>query len=331
LENTALKIVNRASLTCQRAETASPAAWEPSLKPLSVSVVIPTYERGDILSETIAMALAQDYPDFEVIVVDQSRELPESVKKLVESAPERLRYLRLTTPNLPGARNAGVRIAKGEVISFIDDDVIIGTDYLTGMARRFHDPTVGAVMGMTLSPDGSEPSRENVLRAHGVKKEFEDGSAQIRWVVGCNSSYRTVAIIEAGMSDERFTGSAWSEDVDLAVRVECAGYRLIFDPKVSLTHLALPSGGCANRGADDRERKEQERCRLFLYFSFKNRAILGLPAVGLNVWKAYRSYTLGHRLIQTRDKLLKRQFRFIRNLAAAAAMCRDHENPCRSA
>jgi GT2 family glycosyltransferase len=300
----------------------SQTAASSGIKTLSVSVVIPTYERGDILSETIAMALAQDYPDFEVIVVDQSREVPESIRYLLESPPDHLTYLRLTTPNLPGARNAGVRIARGDIIAFIDDDVVLDRDYLTGMARHFQDPGVGAVMGMTLPPSGEEPHADEVSKRYFVTKAHPDGTAQVSWVVGCNSSYRKRAITEAGMCDELFTGNACSEDVDLSVRVRSLGYNLIYDPQVRLIHLELPSGGCANRSAEGHERRDEHSYRLFLYFTFKNRSILGFRETCRNVWGVYRSYALNRRLIGKNVKLLKRQFLFIKVAATAVRMCR---------
>src|SRR5260221_14539982 len=82
------------------------------LKYPSVSLVVPTYQRGEILSQTLIMALSQNYPDFEVIVVDQSKDVPESVKCLVNSSNGLLKYIRLSTPNLPSARNLGVATAR---------------------------------------------------------------------------------------------------------------------------------------------------------------------------------------------------------------------------
>jgi len=292
-----------------------------AVKPLSVSVVIPTYERGEILSEAISMALAQDYPDFEVIVVDQSRELAESVKKLIESAPPRLRYLRLSTPNLPGARNAGVRAAKGEIISFIDDDVVIGPEYIAGMAAHFHDPSVGAVMGMTLPASGKEPDRQAVMKQFWAWEEFPDGTASVSWVVGCNSSYRARAIVDAGMCDEKFTGSAWSEDADLSVRVRNLGYKFIYDPRVRLIHLELASGGCANRSPADLEKRDELRFRLQLYFLFKNRAIFGWRQFCSSVWQTYRQYAFNRLLFATWSKFFVRQFRSARNLSIVVSMC----------
>src|SRR5882762_11172627 len=91
-----------------------------------MSVVIPTYNRGSILADTLRMVLQQDYDDYEIIVVDQSTECSPEVEEVIATAAEKIRYLRLHVPNLPAARNAGVRAATGDIIAFIDDDVEIG-------------------------------------------------------------------------------------------------------------------------------------------------------------------------------------------------------------
>ena len=114
-----------------------------------VSVVIPTYNRGEVLCQTMALALAQDYPDFEVIVVDQSAAPPQAVLSFVRTAPTGLRYFRLSTPNLPAARNFGVGQARGEIIVFIDDDVIVGPEYAAMHARNYRDVSESRVGART--------------------------------------------------------------------------------------------------------------------------------------------------------------------------------------
>jgi GT2 family glycosyltransferase len=297
------------------------------MKPLRVSIVIPTYQRGDILADTIAMALAQDYPDFEVIVVDQSLETPPAVRELIAASADcPLRYMRLTTPNLPGARNAGVLAATGEVIVFIDDDVVIGPDFLASYARVFEDPAVGGAMGMTLAPGGRDPDLDAIDRQFTVQKRFPDGTAQVLWLVGCNCAYRRKAILEAGMSDERFTGSAWSEDVDLSVRVRHLGCMFLYDPQVRLIHLALQSGGCANRTPADEEKRDEHRYRLHLYMALKNRAIFGAGVTLSIIWRTYRNYAFNLPLLKAGRKLFGRQMLFVKVLLDAvrmAAQARD--------
>jgi hypothetical protein len=86
-------------------------------------------------------------------------------------------------------------------------------------------------------------------------------------------------------------------------------------------HLQLASGGCANRNSDSLERQYEHRYRLFLYFAFKNRAILGFRETSRKVWVAYRAYAFNRRLITQWNILLKRQFLFVKIVSMAAWMC----------
>src|SRR5437879_5683771 len=117
---------------------------------MKVSLIIPTYSRGEVLCDTIRMALAQTYPDFEVIVVDQTPVVAPKVAAYIESLGESIQYHQLSPPNLPAARNVGVRSAAGDVVIFIDDDVCIQPDYIASHVRNYQDGSIGAVMGVTL-------------------------------------------------------------------------------------------------------------------------------------------------------------------------------------
>jgi len=285
----------------------------------SVSVVIPTYRRGETLCQTMAMALAQDYPDFEVIVVDQTPNPLEKVRAFIEAAGARLRYMRRQVPNLPAARNAGVRIARGEIIVFIDDDVIVDPGYIASHVVRYRDPALGGVTGITLAP-GEEYEEEMLkrrLRKIGMKERLVDGCFKTYSIEGCNCSFRKEAIIRAGMFDERFTGTAWGEDTDLALRVQHLGYLLVLDPKVRLVHLAMKAGGCGNRDAQN-ERVAYEHHRLFLYHIIKNRTIFGSVRMLSILWGAYRANALNRETLGSPLLLARRHWGFLCDLSNAA-------------
>lgn len=293
--------------------------------PIRVSLIIPTYNRSAILADTIGMAAAQDYDAYEVIVVDQDPIIPDVVKQAISATGGRARVLRLPRPSLTAARNAGVRAAKGEIVIFIDDDVVIGPEYIAGHVKHFEEPTIGGVMGLTLPSTQCDADDEinTALRRFEARRFYQRGTAQVSWILGGNTSYRKTAIVEAGMSDERFTGSAWSEDADLAVRVGHLGYQLLFDPSIRLIHLEAVAGGCENRVADvDEERKVEERCRMYLFFCFKNRAILGVLTTVHNVWKSYRHYSMNRSSIRTWRRFANRQTLFLRSLVGALRLVR---------
>ena len=91
----------------------------------SVSLVVPTYNREEPLKSTLIDCVAQDYPNFEVIVVDQTKEHTPEVAEYLDAA-KTAGKITLFTPDfasLPGARNYAIRRAKGDIIIFIDDDI----------------------------------------------------------------------------------------------------------------------------------------------------------------------------------------------------------------
>jgi GT2 family glycosyltransferase len=284
------------------------------------SLIIPTYNRGDILADTIRMAAAQDYPDYEVIVVDQDSVIPDAVQRAIQDGGPRVRMIRPSRPNLPAARNAGVRAASGEIIVFIDDDVIVGPEFIGAHVRAYEDPRVGGATGLTMYHERDEYIvSEGLLSMYGTKQRNTDGTASVRWLVGCNCSFRKCAIVDAGMSDERFTG--WAEDADLSVRVGNLGYTLLFDPRIRLVHLALPTGGCELRAAG--EQKVEELCRAYLFFCLKNRRIFGLARTIRAIWQTYRRYSLNRSLIQSWRTVCNRQLLFARSVIGALRLIRS--------
>jgi glycosyltransferase involved in cell wall biosynthesis len=105
----------------------------------SVTIVIATRGRTTKLAATLDSVWAVDYPDYEVVVVDNDP-VPSATRALVEhlSASERrLRYIHEPRPGLAIAHNAGLRIARGDIVAFTDDDVLVDERWLLELARAF--------------------------------------------------------------------------------------------------------------------------------------------------------------------------------------------------
>ncbi|MCL2934440.1 MAG: hormogonium polysaccharide biosynthesis glycosyltransferase HpsN, partial [Trichodesmium sp. MAG_R03] len=227
----------------------------------SISVIIPTYNREEALVDTIADVLKQDYPNFEVLVVDQTAtHKPETQVYLEKQANTgKIKLFRLTWASLPGARNYAVRYCSGEIILFIDDDVCLEEGFLAAHARNYIDrPEIGAVAGRVfdrmklgdsggeleiedLPPEASDPGIAwyHIDLVHTVKAQ------RVISARGCNMSYRREVFTKYGLSfDERFRGSAVREESDFCLRLRQTGYHIWFDPEASLVHLGEESGGC---------------------------------------------------------------------------------------
>jgi glycosyltransferase involved in cell wall biosynthesis len=97
-----------------------------------ISICIPTYNRERFLAEAVASALAQDYPQFEVLVVDDGS--TDGTEAIVRAYTDpRLRYVRQDNGGRPAARNRCVREAKGEFILWLDSDDLL----LEGVLRDY--------------------------------------------------------------------------------------------------------------------------------------------------------------------------------------------------
>jgi glycosyltransferase involved in cell wall biosynthesis len=110
---------------------------------VKISVVIRSYNRLEALCELLEIVLGQRHDSFEVIVIDQSTELPPAaVAKLAEHERDpRLRVVRVPPLGGSKARNLGIVHARGEIVVCVDDDDLpVGPDFLTGIERPFDDP-----------------------------------------------------------------------------------------------------------------------------------------------------------------------------------------------
>jgi GT2 family glycosyltransferase len=217
-----------------------------------VSLVIPTIGRGELLLKTLSHFLLSDYRDFEIVVVDQTPDPDDSVIKFMVENREKIKYIHIDKPGLPNARNVGIGEARGDIIVFVDDDVIPEKGFITAHASSYIDK-IGGVAGRVLPP-GNElgdcednPKKIAKIRFLGLMI-FDNFDSLTRTTAhharGCNMSFKREALIETGGFDVGFGGSAHMEETDISLRVRKLGYEMVFSPKASLVHLLEPVGGC---------------------------------------------------------------------------------------
>ena len=123
-----------------------------------MSVVVASYNGERFLAETLESVFAQDYDPFEVVFVDDGSS--DGTAEIARSFP--LRYLYQENRGLPAARNAGVALATGELVAFVDDDDLWPRTKLSVQANYLADhEDVGCVLGRNewIVEDGVEPPR----------------------------------------------------------------------------------------------------------------------------------------------------------------------------
>lgn len=230
-----------------------------------ISVIIPTYNREEVLRETLVDVLHQDYPSFEVLVVDQTAtHEPETQAYLDELAADgKIQLFQVNWASLPGARNYGVRRSKGEVILFIDDDVKLPVGFLAAHARNYEERShIGAVAGRVFDRMKLADAKEGLTIDYLPAEAMDPGIAwyyidlvhtvkpqQVLTARGCNMSFRREVFEKYGVHfDERFRGSAVREESDFCLRFRRTGLQIWYDPEAHLVHLGEETGGCHDIG-----------------------------------------------------------------------------------
>jgi glycosyltransferase involved in cell wall biosynthesis len=214
---------------------------------MRVTVAIPTYNRAELLRQTLAGIARQDYPpdQFEVLVIDNnSRDHTAEVVASFARAHPAPRHLLETAQGLDYARNRAIAEAAGQIIVFADDDILVAPDWIaqiTAPFARADAATVGAVGGevIPIFPDGLPPW---VAGWHGPLGFRSDTgpipSAQSP--MGANLAFPKEIFAALGQFHtalDRAAGNYFSGgDSEMIRRVRAGGYAVWFAPKAAVRH-----------------------------------------------------------------------------------------------
>jgi len=227
-------------------------------------VVIPTYRRGAILLDTLNHLQALDPAPCEILVVDQTESPgPEMADALAEmEASGQIRWLRHSPPSIPQSMNHGLLEAKGDVVLFMDDDVIPQLDLIAHHVQVYQEyPEAWAVAGRILQPedpgrDGEEAASSAMpvsCSALRTNLQFPFNGTEAAWVqnvMAGNLSVRRAFFLDIGGFDARFIPPvSFRFESEFARRLVAAGGKIRFEPRACLRHLRAGSGGTRSGGA----------------------------------------------------------------------------------
>lgn len=194
------------------------------LEQLSVSVIIPAYNREALLNEAIDSVLQQDHQTKEIIVVDDGS--TDSTATIAKSYGEPVRYVYQSNAGPAAARNLGITLAKNDVIGFLDsDDVWAENTLVSQLTFLAEHPTTEAVIG-TLQLMQCIGSKEG--------KPIFTISDQAHWNTNLGSLLcRKTVFKKVGMFNEELR---YYEDVDWFLRAEELGIHMECVPTLVLYH-----------------------------------------------------------------------------------------------
>jgi GT2 family glycosyltransferase len=210
-----------------------------------VSVVIPTRNRCALLAEAIERIESQTVARtvYEVIVIDNDS--TDDTRQVLEQKARTYSNLRFGVQEKPGAaatRNAGLRLANGDVILFIDDDVQAESDLVQAHLDCHHENPNVSVIGAVIMPwDNTSDPFLRYLRDHRILNPYtpSKGALDFSYYHTCNVSTPTQTLLNVGGFNENFNVYGM-EDIELGYRLEKADCRMVFAPKARALHYRFP-------------------------------------------------------------------------------------------
>lgn len=219
------------------------------MKRLTVTVVVCTRNRAQLLDGCLAALTRQDYPHYDVVVVDNA-----PVDATTRNVAERhaVRYVVEPHPGLDRARNRGLAAATGDIVAFTDDDARPAGEWVTRIARSFESsPDVTAVTGAVSAAESA--TRAQRLYEHEYRDVGGEEARRIDWSsnprrrfvlgdrgIGCNMAFRRDALRALGGFDPALdcgTRTGCGGDVDALQRVLEAGGTIEYRPDAAVAHV----------------------------------------------------------------------------------------------
>ena len=213
-------------------------------------MVICTLNREEPLIHVLQLLKNQTFPILEILVIDQSLDHQPNTLSYLKENQGRIRLLRLSPPSTTAARNLARKEVRGDIVLFLDDDVLFHPTLIENHLQNYEDRIIGAVNGKVLY-DGSEendlPWAAQLTPSGKYLRNFTTNRrCEVPTLYGCNMSIRNSVLQEVGEFDLNYWGNFLWEEVDYALKIRRHGHRILYDPGASVFHVMARKGGSRN-------------------------------------------------------------------------------------
>jgi GT2 family glycosyltransferase len=218
---------------------------------MRMTAVVCTRNRGPMVTDAVCSILANDHPDFELIVVDQSTNDVTQTALCEFSSNPRLRYIRSTERGLSNARNLGISLARSKKVAMTDDDCTVPADWLSRMERALEHPEpVAIVIGNVFAApyDRSKGFVPNYTQSSSFLAKSVRDKHRIEGMAACMGISTDACGKLNGFDPSLGSGSRFhsADETDMIIRALLAGYRVLETPEVVVTHQGLRTWDEAN-------------------------------------------------------------------------------------
>ncbi len=223
----------------------------------SLSIVIPTYGRDEVLCDTLASLLRLQHPAHEILVIDQTLSHSPSAQATLAQWNERgeIRWIQQSPPSITAAMNRGLREATSRLVLFLDDDI----EPLSELARQHatahqHTSELWATVGQVIQPWQAAEDLTATRGYKGLRIDFDfpfhsSSDQPVFNVMAGNLCVHRERALSIGGFDENFQGAAYRFETEFARRVTQAGGKIRFIGSAGIKHLRVSSGGTRQSGS----------------------------------------------------------------------------------
>ena len=224
---------------------------------LSVAVVVPTRNRPELVRSLLKNLNSLDCLPKQIIIIDSSDD--EELAKIVEDF-EKIHYQHVQIKSAAAQRNIGLLLVENEIeyVCFLDDDVIVPTDYLSKLIASMEEKKGIGISGMAINmslplrdlPKGLiglvhrlfflDSKRDGVILRSGINipvRKPNQGTKYVKWLIGCSIWKRSS--IEGLKFEKDLMGQSLGEDVIFSFKANKRG-KLLVNTDVILNHLESP-------------------------------------------------------------------------------------------
>lgn len=211
-----------------------------------VSIIVPVFNEGKILSKSIQSLLNLNYMNYEIIIVndgstDDTKEIAESFVGLKKG---RFRPIKITLINKENggkatALNAGIKYSKADFVLCMDGDSQLSNDCLKRAIRHFKNPQIGAVAGNVKVLNRKKLLTDlqalEYIEGLNLARSAQSYIRAVNIIPGPIGLFRKNAIEKAGY----YSSDTFAEDADLTLKILAKGWKIYYEPR-SISYTEAP-------------------------------------------------------------------------------------------
>lgn len=228
---------------------------------MKTSVIIATHARPDSLPRLVASLAPQLVSERRELIIAENG-TPAPMQLALEAVP--LKHLHEPRPGKCRIQNRAIEEASGEILVFLDDDLVVAPGYLDAVEQFFDAHREFAAMKGRILPAEDPEKKVGPMAVYLDLPIVDHGDevVEVRGVLGANMAFRADALRQVGPFDERLGPGAGGheEETEMSQRLRHAGFRIGYAPKALVYHEVDPAR--ASRERFIRIARERGRCRM---------------------------------------------------------------------